>query len=103
MRLSKCFKHAFEMVVHSRIRSWLTILGIVIGVASVIAIMSIGSGMQDVMTNQMGNLGSDLLTLTAGSSRGFNILFGPGGRDGDLQVQALLKKSQSLQTGMCRR
>jgi len=50
MKLSKCLKHAFAMVVHSRLRSWLTILGIVIGVAAVIAIMSIGGGMQQTMT-----------------------------------------------------
>ncbi len=30
------------MVIHSKLRSWLTILGIVIGVGSVIAIMSLG-------------------------------------------------------------
>jgi putative ABC transport system permease protein len=83
MKLAKCFKHAFEMVVHSKIRSWLTILGIVIGVASVIAIMSIGSGMQQSMTNQLGGLGGDLLTLTAGSSRGSSMFGPPGeGREG---------------------
>ncbi|MGV8087307.1 MAG: ABC transporter permease [Candidatus Woesearchaeota archaeon] len=76
MKLLKCLKHAFEMVVHSKLRSWLTILGIVIGVASVIAIMSIGSGMQQTMNTQLGALGGDILTLTAGQSRGSS-MFGP--------------------------
>jgi putative ABC transport system permease protein len=80
MKLRKCVKHAFEMVVHSRLRSWLTILGIVIGVAAVIAIMSIGGGMQQTVNAQLGGLGGDILTLTAGSSRGFS-LFRGGGRD----------------------
>jgi len=77
MKLRKCLKHAFGMVVHSKLRSWLTILGIVIGVASVIAIMSIGSGMQQTIGNQLGNLGGDLLTLSAGASRGTRMFGGP--------------------------
>ncbi len=80
MKLIKCLKHAFGMVLHSRIRSWLTILGIVIGVASVVAIMSIGGGMQESMTEQLGGLGGDILTLSAGQSRGFS-MFSGGGRD----------------------
>ncbi|KAF5418510.1 MAG: hypothetical protein C5S49_01645 [Candidatus Methanogaster sp.] len=42
MKLTKAFKHALNMVMHSKMRSWLTIIGIVIGVASVVSIMSIG-------------------------------------------------------------
>jgi putative ABC transport system permease protein len=80
MRLRKCLRHAFDMVVHSKVRSWLTILGIVIGVASVIAIMSIGSGMQQTMTSQFSSLGGDIITLTAGASRGSSMFGGaPGG------------------------
>jgi putative ABC transport system permease protein len=70
MKLSKCFKHAFSMVLNSRLRSWLTIIGIVIGVASVIAITSIGEGMQQSIESQMGGLGADLLTITPGFSKG---------------------------------
>jgi putative ABC transport system permease protein len=72
------------MVIHSKLRSWLTILGIVIGVAAVIAIVSIGAGMESAINNSMGNLGSDILTITAGASRGGS-MFGPGfgGRDSD--------------------
>ena len=79
MKLNKCMKYAFRMVLHSKIRSWLTILGIVIGVASVVAIMSIGDGMQANMSGQLGDLGGDILTLTAGSSKSF-IMFGGRGK-----------------------
>ncbi|MFH1642338.1 MAG: ABC transporter permease [Nanoarchaeota archaeon] len=78
MKLRKCLKHAFEMVIHSKLRSWLTILGIVIGVASVIAIMSIGSGMRQSMNDQLGGLGGDILTLNVGFSRGFRTFGHPG-------------------------
>lgn len=95
MKLSKCFKYALLMVLHSKIRSWLTILGIVIGVASVIAIMSIGTGLRQTVTSQLGNLGSDLITLTAGSLRGTNI-FGPmrEGRDFFVSTGASASKEQ---------
>jgi len=69
MRISKCLKHAFNMVVHSKLRSWLTIIGIVIGVAAVIAIVSLGEGMEQSINDQLGDLGGDLLTLTAGFSK----------------------------------
>jgi putative ABC transport system permease protein len=81
MKLRKCLKHALDMVLHSKLRSWLTILGIVIGVASVIAIMSIGSGMQTEISSQLGSLGGDILTLKAGFSRGSS-MFGPPGEGG---------------------
>ncbi|MFA5796420.1 MAG: ABC transporter permease [Candidatus Woesearchaeota archaeon] len=74
MRFVKCLKHAFSMVLHSKLRSWLTILGIVIGVASVIAIISIGEGMQQSLNNRLSGLGGDILTVTAGFSRGGSML-----------------------------
>jgi putative ABC transport system permease protein len=68
------------MVLHSRLRSWLTIIGIVIGVASVIAIVSLGEGMQQSMGQQLGGLGGDIVTLTAGYSRGAGMMGAmPGG------------------------
>ncbi len=67
------------MVVHSKLRSWLTIIGIVIGVAAVIAIVSLGEGMQQSINQQLGGLGGDILTLTAGASKGINIIGMRGG------------------------
>jgi putative ABC transport system permease protein len=80
MRLSKCLRQAFNMVVHSRLRSWLTIIGIVLGVGAVIAIVSLGHGLQTEVQNQFGSLGADLLTVSAGFSRGGGF-FGGGGRE----------------------
>ena len=81
MRLTKCLQHAFNLVINSRLRSWLTIVGIVIGVAAVIAIISLGEGMQQEMEDRMSGLGGDILTLTAGFSRGRG-MFGPRGGGG---------------------
>ena len=82
MKLNKCLKHALNMVLHSPLRSWLTIIGIVIGVASVIAIVSIGEGMEQSLTEQLDDLGMDLITITPGFSRGGDLHLGPG-REGD--------------------
>ena len=87
MKFRKCLKHALNMVLHSKLRSWLTIIGIVIGVAAVISIVSLGEGMQQSMNEQMDQLGGDLLTLTAGFSRGSS-MFGHGVRWGGSSGQA---------------
>ncbi|MFA6889176.1 MAG: ABC transporter permease [Candidatus Woesearchaeota archaeon] len=70
MKRRKSLKYAFNMVLHSRLRSWLTILGIIIGVASVIAIVSFSNGMQAEMETQMGSIGADIITLSPGFSKG---------------------------------
>ncbi len=79
MKLNKCFKHAFNMVLHSKLRSWLTITGIVIGVAAVIAIVSIGDGMQQTLNAQLNALGGDIVTISPGFERGGGMFFMRGG------------------------
>ncbi len=81
MKLNKCFKHAFNMVLHSRLRSWLTITGIVIGVAAVIAIVSIGDGMQQSLNARLSGLGGDIVTISAGFERGGGMFVMHGGGD----------------------
>lgn len=50
------------------LRSALTVLGIVIGIASVVALLSIGQGAQNAIANQFSNLGVNTITITAGST-----------------------------------
>jgi putative ABC transport system permease protein len=82
MKLEKCFKHAFNMVLHSKLRSWLTITGIVIGVAAVIAIVSIGDGMQQTLNAQLNTLGGDIVTISPGFERGGGMFVMRGGGGG---------------------
>jgi len=77
MRLHKIILLAFNMLVHSKLRSWLTIVGIVIGVTAVVSIISIGEGLQQNVQSQIAGLGQDVITISAGSSRAFG-----GGREG---------------------
>ncbi|MBU1203270.1 ABC transporter permease [Patescibacteria group bacterium] len=52
----------------NKMRSFLTSLGIVIGISSVIIIMSGGAGAQSLITNQINGIGSDLLGILPGGS-----------------------------------
>lgn len=76
------------MVLHSKLRSWLTITGIVIGVAAVIAIVSIGEGMQQSLNAQLNALGGDIVTISPGFERGGGMfgMRGGGGSSGGAQA-----------------
>ena len=78
MKLDRCFRHAYVMVLNSKLRTWLTILGIVIGVAAVIAIISMSEAMQATVNTQLGALGGNIITISPGFSKG-SAMFGPGG------------------------
>jgi len=59
---------AWTGVVTHKLRSFLTILGIVIGVAAVISLMSIGRGASADILSRIEGMGSDLITISPGSS-----------------------------------
>jgi putative ABC transport system permease protein len=80
MKIQKSFQLAINILVHSKLRSWLTIIGIVIGVAAIVAIISIGEGAQVSLQSRLGGLGADLVTVSPGFQRAGGA-FG-GGRGG---------------------
>ncbi|MBU1137006.1 ABC transporter permease, partial [Patescibacteria group bacterium] len=68
MRIFNSIKLALNNLVLQKSRSFLTMLGIIIGVASVIAIMSIGASAQDLLLAQVRTLGSNLIGILPGAS-----------------------------------
>ncbi len=58
-------------VISHKLRSFLTILGIVIGVSAVIALMSIGRGTQAEIMENIESLGANLMTISPGSTTSF--------------------------------
>jgi putative ABC transport system permease protein len=56
----------------NKLRSFLTMLGIIIGVAAVIALLSVGQGVQASITAQIQSTGSNLITITPGGQRSSN-------------------------------
>lgn len=100
MKIKKALQLSLNMLVHSRLRSWLTIIGIVIGIASVVAIVSVSQGAQKNLEEQLGQLGADVLTVSPGFSRaagaggGFRMSSGggPGGATTILNQKNLTSK-----------
>jgi putative ABC transport system permease protein len=70
MLLKDLFKETYFSLVANKARSGLTILGIVIGIGSVIAMVSIGQGVQSSVTSSIESLGSNLLMVQPGFQRG---------------------------------
>jgi putative ABC transport system permease protein len=66
MKLSKALLVALNNLSANKMRSALTILGIVIGVAAVIAMLSIGRGVEVSITSQIESVGTNLLFVYAG-------------------------------------
>jgi putative ABC transport system permease protein len=58
---------AFEALNANKLRTALTMLGVIIGVGAVIALMSIGTGAQEAIAKNIRGLGSNLITITPGA------------------------------------
>ncbi len=68
MKFWQSFLEALESLSANKLRSGLTILGIVIGVAAVIAMLSIGRGAQNTITGSIQGIGTNLLFVFRGGS-----------------------------------
>lgn len=69
---------ATEALWSNKLRSGLTMLGVVIGIASVTSITSIGQGIQKNVEQQIQSLGTDVLQVMAGAARSNNVVQGAG-------------------------
>jgi putative ABC transport system permease protein len=67
MRLTEAVRSALSAITANALRSLLTMLGIVIGVAAVIAMVAIGSGARNLVDRQIRSLGANLAIVTPGN------------------------------------
>jgi putative ABC transport system permease protein len=67
MLIRDAFRTATRSLTHGKMRSVLTMLGIVIGIASVIILMSIGQSAQDLIVGQVQGIGSNLVIVIPGA------------------------------------
>jgi putative ABC transport system permease protein len=67
MRLVEAIRSALSAIMANALRSLLTMLGIVIGVAAVIAMVAIGSGARNLVDSQIRSLGANLAIVTPGN------------------------------------
>ena len=75
MNLKRTFQVAWEGLTLNKVRSLLTTLGVIIGVAAVIIMMAVSSGAEAEIADQINSLGANLLMVMPNVSRGG---FGPG-------------------------
>ena len=76
MRPSKVVKIAWKGLVKNKVRSLLTMLGVIIGVAAVIIMTAVSAGTEKTIEEQITGLGSNLIFISQSFSRGG---VGPGG------------------------
>ena len=67
MSLVEVVRLALDSLFANKVRALLTMLGVIIGVASVVALLAIGNGASASITNQIQSIGTNLLTIMPGS------------------------------------
>ncbi|MBU1197340.1 ABC transporter permease [Candidatus Micrarchaeota archaeon] len=77
MKLSELLKYTFESLRHRSLRSWLTILGIIIGIASIVILISLAQGLDASIKDQLGSLGSNYVLVTPGNFFEGGLQMGP--------------------------
>ena len=82
MKFRKSLELAWGTLIHSKLRSWLTIIGIVIGIAAVVSIISISQGAKMQLESQLSKFGTNIITVSPGGAQraegagaGFRIAF----------------------------
>ena len=85
MNISNLYKIAFRAIGANKLRSFLTMLGIIIGVASVIAMMAIGQGSKKSIQANIAEMGSNMIMIRPGQDKG------PGGAQQDASDMQTLK------------
>ena len=78
IELKTIFKIAIRAIEANKMRSVLTSLGIIIGVAAVIILLSIGNGTQQSIENEMRSMGTNLIMIRSGSSTSGGARMGHG-------------------------
>lgn len=76
MNIFNLFKIALAALVRNKLRTFLTMLGIIIGVASVIAMLGIGQGSKQSIQQQIAGMGLNLVAVMPGSQQRGGVQFG---------------------------
>jgi len=98
------FRFSLRALGDNKMRASLTMLGIIIGVAAVVVAVSVGQGASAGITNSIGQLGSNLLTIIPGSSRAGPGQAGTGGIPQTLtpaDADAILVRCAATVTAVC--
>ena len=86
MKILDSFRSALQSIIVNKLRSALTMLGVIIGVASVIAMVAVGNGASQTVQQQVLSLGSNLVTVTPGNQNSDTGLRGAGAQSQNLTL-----------------
>ncbi len=71
--IAEYFRIVLKNLARRKLRSWLTLIGIIIGISTVVSLIAMGQGLRFVISSQLSSLGTDKLTVQASGG------FGPPG------------------------
>jgi putative ABC transport system permease protein len=92
LNFSQNVRSALRALMANKLRSALTMLGIVIGVGSVVALLSVGTGAQTSITNQISNIGANVITIYSGTRNNS----APSGAGGGATAPLTYEESKEL-------
>lgn len=91
MNFLEILKESIGVLKGNKLRTGLSILGIVIGISSVIILMTLGNSSQKSTLDRIASLGSDVITIRPGGSSGNSFFGGSAGRTGS-NIKTLVKE-----------
>jgi putative ABC transport system permease protein len=99
MDFLQTLKIALRALRTNKMRSFLTMLGIIIGIAAVIAMMAIGSGARYVISQQIASIGSNIILVLPGSTTSGGLRTGMGGAQSltSDDVKAIMSECPSVE------
>lgn len=96
MNIEELLSLALKAIIANKLRSFLTTLGITIGVFAIIVLVSIGSGLQSYITKQISTLGPNIIDVIPGNS--LMTAFGPGSSNKLTPQDAVNLKTRLIST-----
>ena len=100
MQLAQTVSMAFKAISGNKVRAFLTMLGVIIGVMSVIVLIAIGQGTTASVTESISSMGTNLLTVSIQTRRvgGFGGFGGFGGWGGTTTTKTYAEEVAVLKT-----
>jgi putative ABC transport system permease protein len=68
MNIFESIKNSWQMIIRNKVRSFLTMLGIIIGITAVMIVLSVGESVQGLILNEVKSIGSNLVGILPGHS-----------------------------------
>jgi len=68
LKLKELFIYSFNGLIHRKSKSWLIVLGIVVGIAAVVSLLTLGQNFREEVNKQLSALGTNTVFITPTSS-----------------------------------